>query len=64
MNTVHQLSTEELGRVRQWFDQVQDVSRSYLEPADYVLAEQIYKALKMRVPNSISNVTTMMGDEQ
>lgn len=48
--------TEEEARLfQQWFDCLQDSNPRYLEPSDYVLAERIYRALGMRVPNSITD---------
>lgn len=44
---------EDLDLFRQWFDSVQDVNQVFLEPKDYELAARLYKALGLRVPNSI-----------
>lgn len=44
---------EELDRVRQWFDAIQDLHPAYLGHEDYELARKIYIALGIRVPNSI-----------
>lgn len=47
------LGENELLRIRQWFDSVQDTNPKYLESKDYILARRIYEAEGMRVPNSI-----------
>lgn len=47
---------EALPRVRQWFEEVQDVNPACLERADYVLAADIYGRLGRRVPGSIRAV--------
>ncbi|EKH9212929.1 hypothetical protein PAQ92_004719 [Vibrio parahaemolyticus] len=52
-----QLSDEQLHRIRQWFDAVQDLNPSFLEKEDYILAKSIYESLGMRVPNSINDKT-------
>ncbi len=43
----------ELNRIREWFDSVQDVNPKYLESKDYDLAKRIYEALGQRVPDSV-----------
>lgn len=48
------LSKDELHRIRQWFDAVQDTNPQYLERGDFLLARRLYEALEMRVPNSIT----------
>lgn len=47
------LTAAELHLIREWFDNVQDINRIYLEPKDYALAKRVYEALGMRVPHSI-----------
>ena len=44
---------KELDRIRVLFEAVQDLNSDYLEQEDYEMTYKIYKALKMRVPNSI-----------
>lgn len=44
---------DELHRIREWFDCIQDVNPKYLQKKDYEIALNIYKTLGMRVPNSI-----------
>ncbi len=51
------LCAEDLERVRQWFDAVQDLNEAFLEQEDYQLAKMIYEKLSMRVPKSILNGT-------
>lgn len=46
---------EEIDRLRQWFDSLQDVNSKYLEQADYELAARLYLKLGMRIPNSIGS---------
>lgn len=48
------LSRDDIDRVRQWFDCVEDVNQRYLEGADYDLARRIYQALGRREPSSIT----------
>ena len=43
-----QLSDEQLHRIRQWFDTVQDLNPSFFEKGDYILAKFIYESLGMR----------------
>ena len=45
----------DLDRFRQWFDAVQDMNQGYLEKADYQLAQRVYEALGMHVPDSVSS---------
>lgn len=52
----NQLSDEQLGLARQWFDAVQDLNSSFLKKEDYILAKSIYEYLGLRVPNSINEV--------
>lgn len=40
--------------VRQWFEAVQDINPNFLSGPDYLLAQQLYQALGVRVPNSIA----------
>lgn len=47
------ISKEDLNLIRQWFNSVQDVIPTYLEPDDYRLAHKVYLALDMKVPNSV-----------
>ena len=47
------LCDDDLNRVRQWFDAVQDINEAFLEQEDYLLAKKIYEKLSMRVPLSI-----------
>ena len=51
--TALDLTEQDIDRLRQWFDAVQDVSPKYLEPADFDLARRIYERLGMRVPLSL-----------
>lgn len=51
------LSAEELNRVRQWFDFIQDTGTDFLVEGDFELAKKIYEKLSMRVPNSINAAT-------
>ena len=46
-------SKEELNRIRQWFDSLQDTNPKYLEAGDYELARRVYEHLGMRVTNSM-----------
>lgn len=50
------ITDDELDLVRQWFDAVQDFSRSFMGPLDYSLALKIYQRLGIRVPSSILEV--------
>lgn len=52
-----QLTDDEVNRVRQWFDSVQDCSPEYLEPADCELAARLYQRLGTRVPQSLIDAT-------
>jgi len=52
--TAIHLSADEVHLVREWFDSVQDLSPDYLEPRDYTLAQRVYEAVGMRVPNDVS----------
>lgn len=49
------LTRDDFDRCREWFDCIQDVNGSYLDRHDYELAEKLYTALGMRVPNSIND---------
>ena len=54
-----EFTKEEVARLKEWFGVVQDLSMcGYLEKADYVLAEKIYKKIGARVPNSIKKELT------
>ena len=44
---------DEVDRIRQWFDSLEDTNTAYLVREDYVLAKKIFKKLEMRVPGSI-----------
>ena len=46
------LEQEQLGLCRQWFNAVQDLNPAYLTDEDYILAEQLYKALGQRFSNA------------
>lgn len=50
----HGLTRDDLDLCRQWFNSAQDTNGGYLDRADYVLAERIYRALGLRVPSSIT----------
>lgn len=51
-----ELTKDEINRLREWFGCMQDLThRDYLERADYLLAEKIYKESGARVPNSIAD---------
>ena len=52
------LTKDELHKVREWFDTVQDMHPAYLDNSDYALAKKIYQELDMRVPNSIEDGAT------
>lgn len=50
------LSADEVERVRQWFDAVDDLDQSnqrYLDKEDCRIAIKLYNACKMRVPNKL-----------
>jgi len=47
------LTQNELYKVCQWFNAVQDLNPEYLEKEDYQLAKSIYEKLQLRVPNSM-----------
>jgi hypothetical protein len=51
------LDKEDAELCRQWFDNVQDLNPDYLKGPDYHLAEGLYMAVGMRVPNSIKGKT-------
>lgn len=46
-------SRDEIDLFRQWFDAVDDLTASHLEPRDYALAKRLYEASGMRVPYRI-----------
>lgn len=53
------LNTPEAHLVRQWFDALQDLNPGYLSGWDHVLAQRLYQALGLRVPESVSRKTAV-----
>jgi|GEM_PF-6966676 len=53
------LNTPEAHLVRQWFDALQDLNPRYLSGWDHVLAQRLYQALGLRVPESVSRKTAV-----
>jgi hypothetical protein len=51
------LTTEDLDRIRSWFDCIQDTNTGFLEQADFHLADRLYRHLSIRVPSSIEKET-------
>jgi hypothetical protein len=49
-----EISGNDLHRVRQWFDAIQDTNPAYLEIGDFVLAKRIYESFSQYVPRSIT----------
>lgn len=48
-----ELTGQDIGLIRQWFEVVQDVSPEYLNKHDYELAKKVYEAIGLVVPNSV-----------
>lgn len=54
MNKKIMITGEQADLVRQWFNAIQDLNPGYLTLPDYELVFWIYRALDMRVPDSIA----------
>lgn len=47
------MNKEDLNRIRQWFNAVQDLNSAFLDVGDYQLVSRVHKELGIRMPDSI-----------